>query len=125
MDVTAYHYLAERSPETAKDIIEHFGYKVVDKTKMGDNLQLLVAQEGEDALRMVMNNHPDKDIILELFATQDKTPAKCEKCKERKIIEKFVNANGSDGSQAKSVENNFSILFLAGVTILAIAIIKK
>lgn len=123
MDVTVYHYIAENNPQLAKQIIEHFGYQVVDPRRMGDNLQEVVALEGEDALRLVMNNHPDKAIILELFG-ESETP--CKSCEERKIFDKYVNANGaSESLTAKAVENNFSVLFLAGITILAVAILKN
>ena len=122
MDVTVYHYIADNSPKLAKQIIESFGYRVVDQRQMGNNLQQLVANEGEDALKMILEAHPDKDVILELFSEKQKS---CHACKERTLIEKYANANGSEKSEAKLVENNFSILFLAGITILAVAIIKK
>ena len=122
MDTTVYHYIADHSPQRSKQIIESFGYRVVDPRTMGNNLQTLVAQEGEEAFNMIMGEHPDKDVILELFEQGEKP---CEACKERTIFEKFANANGTEKSEAKSVENNFSILFLAGVTILAVAILKK
>lgn len=120
--MTVYEYIVSNNPQLAKDIIESFGYRVVDPRRMAENLQQLVASEGEEALKMVMANHPDKEIIVELF-TEKKTP--CKACEERTLIEKYANANGSEKSESKAVENNFSILFLAGVTILAVAILKK
>lgn len=120
MDTTVYHYIADHAPSASRSIIESFGYRVVDPRRMGDNLRTLVANEGEDALTQVLALHPDKEVILELFSVEKP----CESCKERKIIEKYANASGSEKSEAKIATDNFSLLFLAGVTIIAIAIIK-
>lgn len=123
MDTTVYHYIAERNPHGAKAVIEGFGYRVVDRNQMGNNLQKLVATEGEEALKEVLELHPDKDVILEVFSE------KSDSNDLETILEKFVNANGSEKSEvkseAKAVTDNFSLLFLAGVTILAVAILKK
>lgn len=125
-----YAYIADNDPLLAKQIIEHFGYRVVSTQNMADNLQQLVSEEGEEALKLIMNNHPDKEVIIELFS---QSPAECVECNERSSIEKYSNsnsdtysnANGLRNTEASKVENNFSILFLAGVMILAVAIIKK
>lgn len=119
---TVYAYIADNDPLLAKQIIEHFGYRVVSTQNMADNLQRLVSEEGEEALKLIMNNHPDKEVILEMFSKE--TP-ECEICKEKSLIEKYSNASGSEKSEASKIENNFSVLFLAGVMILAISIIKK
>ena len=63
MDV--YNYVAGASPIKAQGIINSFGYKVVDKNDMGGNLKSLVAKE-KPALKMILESHPDKDVILEL-----------------------------------------------------------
>jgi hypothetical protein len=126
MEMNVYKYIAEKDPYLAQQIIENFGYTCTNNN-MAENLRQLVASEGEPALVLLMNNHPDKDVILELFAPEAKN-SECEVCKEKSMFEKYSNMNGSNNSQpteAKSVENNFSLIFLAGITILAFAIIKK
>ena len=115
--VNVYSYIAQNNPYTAKQIIESFGYKVTDKSNMGRNLQQLVANEGEEALEAVMNSHPDKDVILELFSPspQEKKPCGCK--------EGFANASGIETTTpAKAIEKDFSVLFLAGVLIIALSI---
>jgi hypothetical protein len=66
-----YEYIAKTNPMGAKSVIQQFGYRVVDGRRMGDNLRMLVAQEGEPALRAIAELHPDKDLILEVFAPKD------------------------------------------------------
>lgn len=66
--MTIYEYIARNNPIGAKRVIESFGYVVTQPKKMGDNLRMLVAQEGEPALKAVVDLHPDKDLILEVFS---------------------------------------------------------
>ena len=63
-----YEYRGRSNPTGSKQVIESFGYRVVNPKRMGDNLRMLVAQEGESALKAVVDLHPDKDLILELNA---------------------------------------------------------
>ena len=65
--MTIYEYIARNNPSGAKRVIESFGYVVTQPKKMGDNLRMLVAQEGEPALKAVVDLHPDKDLIIEVF----------------------------------------------------------
>ena len=128
MDV--YNYIAHTDPALAGQIINDLGYKVVNKKNMGANLKNLVAQEGEPALKVILENHPDKDVILEVCSTVksgEHYDCDCNGCKEGRIVDKFLNASGggSEKSEAKKVENNFSIVFLAGILVLSFAILSK
>ena len=69
--MTIYEYIARNNPAGAKRTIESFGYRVVNPKSMGDNLRMLVAQEGEPALKAVVDLHPDKDLILEVYGKED------------------------------------------------------
>ena len=124
-NATVYDYIASSNPFLAKRICEELGYKVTNPNTMGENLAYIVDQQGESALYKIMEHHPDKEIILEMFGKNVEKP--CQACQERSMIDNYLNANGNNNghSQAKAVENNFSVLFLAGVTILAVAILKK
>jgi hypothetical protein len=98
MDV--YKYVAESNPILTQGIIESFGYEHANTPDMG--LSQLVAKEGEPALKKIMDNHPDKNIILELFSNTD---TNCN-CNSRKN-ESFLNVNGSN-EVAKEKENSSS-----------------
>ena len=63
--MTMYEYVAMSNPREAKSLIESFGYRVTNPRTMGSNLRMLVAQEGEDALKAIAKMHPDKELILE------------------------------------------------------------
>ena len=102
MDV--YKYIAESNPSGAQGIIESFGYEYANTPDMG--LSQLVTRLGEPALKKVMENHPDKEIILEMFSENNNT-TKCGcGCGSRKQ-EGFLNANGG-GEIAKEKDNSSS-----------------
>ena len=67
-----YDYIAKTNPAGARQVIESHGYRVVNPRSMGANLRMLVAQEGEPALRSIVELHPDKDIIMEVFQAEQK-----------------------------------------------------
>ena len=92
-----YEYIAKTNPVGAKSVIQQFGYRVVDGRRMGDNLRMLVGQEGEPALRAIAELHPDKDLILEVFAPKDGD------CGCKKNSESFL---GADATLTSAVLNN-------------------
>ena len=83
-----YEYIAKTNPMGSKKVINEFGYRVVDGRRMGENLRMLVAQEGEPALRAIAELHPDKDLILDVFAPKDGD------CGCKKKSESFMGADG-------------------------------
>ena len=73
MDV--YKYVAESNPIMAQSIIESFGYEHANTPDMG--LSQVVSKVGEPALKKVMENHPDKEIILEMFSDTKTSTCGC------------------------------------------------
>jgi hypothetical protein len=69
-----YSYVANNNPSMAKAICHKYGYKisgVQTKDDLGSCLEQLVAKEGEPALKDIVTNHPDREIIIE-FSERDK-----------------------------------------------------
>jgi hypothetical protein len=115
--MSVYNYVAESSPNSARKIIDSFGYDVVDSRDLGQSLNELVAQEGEAALKKVMEAHPDKDIILELFSvtSDSKTTCGCKKCEE-KSHGHYLNASGADSSMLNDTNTTSNTTTLAHQT---------
>jgi hypothetical protein len=67
--MSVYEYVAENNPMVAERIMDSFGYTIVDTPDMG--LSQLVAKVGEPALKKVMESHPDKEIIIEMFGNEN------------------------------------------------------
>jgi hypothetical protein len=98
-----YNDIAKRNPQGAVSVISSFGYEILDRRNLGQSLNELVANEGEPALRKVMNIHPDKDIILELFGNKNQdsnssSQCKCGSCsngQNRNRQDQYLNATGN------------------------------
>jgi hypothetical protein len=116
MDV--YKYIAESNPEVAKNVIESFGYEHANTSDMG--LSQLVAREGESALKKIMLNHPDKDIIIEMFSEKQTTPCGCG-CGARKK-EGFLNVVGDESPKEKDNSGTSMIAQQTNVMILVSAL---
>jgi hypothetical protein len=125
--MTIYEYIARNNPVGAKRTIESFGYKVVNPKSMGDNLRMLVAQEGEPALKAVVDLHPDKDLILEVYGND------CG-CKDK---ENFLGADGilqsavlsnnqqQNDSTAKLAHQTNTLIVAVSLLVVAGLILKK
>ena len=125
-----YNDIAKRNPQGAVSVISSFGYELVDQSNLGQSLSELIAQEGEPALRKVMEIHPDKDVILELFSNQavetEKKGCGCSSCNEKnsekhsdnhaeRYFEKYENfsnfsGNAVEAPKTDNASSNSSIL---------------
>jgi len=132
---TVYDYIATTDPYSAKKIVEDFGYTITNPKDMSANLKTLVNNEGEDALRCIMEAHPDKDIILEFFGKKESS-----KKNDRSDANDFggsnpyfgfnqgmqyANASGSEKTDANILVSNTNTMIFASALILAVAIIFK
>jgi len=118
MDSNLYRYIAASSPRKAAALLRKHGYAPVKGFTLAQCLESLVREEGEPALRDIVDIHPDKNIILEVCAPKETT---CN-CAER--LDKFLNASGPVSPAHKTQE--VTHLFIIGASlVLALAIIKS
>ena len=101
-----YEYIARSNPRGARMVIQEFGYRITDNKKMGDNLRMLVAQEGEPALREIAKLHPDKDLILEVFNGNKEENKEVKPCGCSDKSEKRENFLGADATLSSAVLAN-------------------
>ena len=74
--MSVYKYIAELNPSQANDLCLQQGLPDASNTdELANNLVAIVAQNGELALKKIMELHPDKDLILEMF--------KCSSCESK------------------------------------------
>jgi hypothetical protein len=128
--MTIYDYIANSSPSESSRIINSFGYSVSDPASMSSNLRYLVTQEGEPALKAILDAHPDKDIILEAFGAPKVEPQMSCNCKGRNCScgrGDYANASGSENgiTQASMSAHQTNVFLFAAALILAVAIITK
>lgn len=132
---TVYDYIAKNNPQGAKSFCESYGYQVTNPHTMSQNLKTLVNNEGEDALLSLMNMHPDKEFILDIFSKPTEKEEKTSDCGCNKhnvgsspyLLEHFINASGrqNDNSEAKALATNTNTIIFASCLVLAVAIIFK
>lgn len=130
MDI--YTYVATSNPYQAKAILHKYGYSIKNaKTSedIGKCLKDLVVYEGEDALYDILDNHPDKGIILERFQVKEnKSECKGGSCGCAKCITKelqYMNFSGKDEDKSSRSTREVSMFILASALLLASAIIVK
>ena len=125
--MSVYQYVAENNPMVAERIIDSFGYTIAKTPDMG--LSQLVANVGEPALKKVMENHPDKEIILEMFSNEsnDKKTCGCKSCTS--MNDNYLNATGdTTTTQTKSQEqmaNQTGLFLFFGAVLFSLALIYK
>lgn len=125
MDV--YKYVAESNPMVAQGIIESFGYEHANTPDMG--LSQIVARVGEPALKKIMENHPDKDIILEMFSENATTKCGCGCGNKRN--EGFLNADGNFAKEKESTSSSMiaqqtnAMILVSALFIFTALMIKK
>jgi hypothetical protein len=84
----------------AKAICHKYGYKisgVQSKDDLGVCLEQLVAKEGEIALVDIVNNHPDKDLIIEI--TEKQKPS---------VIENSIGFYGNEAYQMREQKRQYA-----------------
>ena len=129
-----FNDIARRNPKGAEMVITSFGYEIVDKRDLGRSLNELVASEGENALRKVMEVHPDKDLILELFSKKEKEQkgCSCGSCSNRQMGDmQYLNASGAQATQASqnasttTLAHQKNVILVVSALFIATALIIK
>ncbi len=129
---TVYDYIAENNPQQAKQLCESFGYTITNPRQMSENLKVLINNEGEHALKSLMDLHPDKEILIDYFGVKKKSEGCGCGCKSKAThtssyapLEAYLNASGRQESDAKTLATNTNTIIFASALVLAVAIIFK
>jgi len=81
--MNVYLYIAENNPDAAYEICKKYGYfNVQSIEELGTCLQDIVSKNGQDSLQEILEIHPEKEVILELFEKK--------KAKEEPNVEELV-----------------------------------
>ena len=139
--MNVYEYVAESNPQGAERIMNSFNYDAIDAPDMG--LSQLVDKVGEPALQKVMENHPDKDIILEMFSKKDNSNGEscgCDSCRNKNHNNgehlNYLNVTGSgavapapvtpaNDSNTHLLANQTNVILVVSALFIATALILK
>jgi hypothetical protein len=68
-----YLYIAENNPDAAYEICKKYGYFNINSIEeLSNALQSIVAEHGQDSLKEILEIHPEKEVILEVFDDKKK-----------------------------------------------------
>ena len=142
--MNVFKYVAESNPNGAVQVINSFGYDVSSTNDLGRSLSELVAEVGEPAFKKIMDYHPDKDVILELYSknsSEDKPiTCGCDTCRNRVRNNEYmdylnVTGNGAfaDEKSSKSssetsthlLANQTNVILVVSALFIATALILK
>lgn len=126
--VDIYQYIAENDQNGCKMIANQYGYSLADvqtADDMADVLEDLVAREGETAFYQVLDMHPDKQVILEVYgkremsnAAQPQQAAAPCGCKDK------AAKHGSMLNQGFTMQQG-NLFLIAAALLLSVAIITR
>lgn len=138
--MNVYQYIAENNPDAAYEICKKYGYFDVQSIEeLGNNLQAIVAEQGEDAFQEVLDIHPEKDVILELFNKKKVEEKPDLEFLVKKIVQQdremernrdcscMKNADGASNVVATApspIVNQTNTYILVGALIVSIAILS-
>ena len=113
--MTMYEYVAMSNPRGAKSLIESFGYKVTNPRTMGSNLRMLVAQEGEEALKAIAQMHPDKEFILEACGSKRQ--------ESFMGVDGLINGNTKTNNQQQETSDSTKLAYQTNAMMIVVALI--
>jgi len=135
--MNVYLYIAENNPDEAYEICKKYGYfNINSMEELADALKSIVAEQGQDSLEEILNIHPEKEVILEIFDKKKEIDTKpIEEViqlmfDKNKPIEKdcgcmkSADASPSTPSAPSPVVNQTNTYILVGALIVSIAILS-
>lgn len=124
-----YGYVAQNDPNMARAICHKYGYRIQNvqsKADLGVVLEQLVAKEGESALRDIVKNHPDRDLIIEIESgDSSEMPIKKLPVESQRNLSyaDFMNYIGEEKVQRTNSVSQTNTFLLASAFLLGVAII--
>lgn len=127
--MNVYTYIVECNPNEAYEICKKYGFFNIQSTEeMAKCLETIIANEGEGAFKEMMELHPDKEVIVELFS-QKKNEESQPVVAAPVLVEapKQVSADGSvtlNATGPNGLVNQTNTYILVAALIISVAIIS-
>jgi hypothetical protein len=132
--MNVYQYIAETNPDASYELCNQYGvYDIQSFNELSSGLMGIVAQDGENGFKKVMELHPDREVVLELFQVVPEAP----KTEPTPIVIKdcgcdgsgnMMNANGltnSINAVNSGLAMNTNTIILISALIVSISIIAS
>jgi hypothetical protein len=70
--LNVYQYIANNNPDAAYEVCKSYGYQNINNLDdLSHCLEMCVANDGKEAFKNIMELHPDKDALVELFTVNN------------------------------------------------------
>lgn len=128
--MNVYQYIAYSSPDAANELCNKHGYYQIQSIdELADCLQSIVARKGESAFKGIMELHPDKDVVLELFEkkieAKPEPPVQIMEQKRERDCSCMMNADGAAAqAQNQGIASQTNLMILVAAMIVSISIIS-
>lgn len=135
--MNVYLYISENNPDAAYEICKKYGYfNIQSIEELANALQDIVAEHGQDSLQEILEIHPEKDVILEVFDKKKVEEAPLEELIQKifdknKPVERqkrdcscMKNADAAVSNTPSPVVNQTNTFILVGALIVSLAIIS-
>jgi hypothetical protein len=136
--MNVYLYIAQNNPDAAYEICKKYGYFNINSIEeLANALQGIVAEHGQDSLKEILEIHPEKEVILEVFDDKKKVnEVPLEEVLQKvfdknKPVEKeksdcscMKNADASVNTAPSTAVNQTNTYILVGALIVSLAIIS-
>ena len=124
--MNVYTYIVECNPNEAYEICKKYGFFNIQSTEeMAKCLETIIANEGEDAFKEMMELHPDKEVIVELFSQKKNDEPQPVAAPVLVEAPKQVSADGSVNATGQNgLVNQTNTYILVAALIISVAIIS-
>lgn len=130
--MNVYQYIAYSNPDAANELCNKHGYfQIQTEEELAYCLQSIVARKGETAFKEIMELHPDKDVVLELFEKPESPKPNMMEFQGGMQMRdcSCMNMRNADGTatatQSLASQTNFMILAAAMIVSISIISMKK
>ena len=123
--MSVYQYIAFSNPQLAYEICKKYGYyDIQTEEEIAYCLQSIVARKGESSFAEIMQLHPDKEVILELYQPKIEKPIMEQE--RKRDCSCMLNADGVQNNTTNvASQTNLMILLAAMVISISIISMKK
>jgi len=121
--MNVYQYIANNNPDAAYEVCKSYGYHDINTLEdLSHSLEICVANNGQEAFKNIMELHPDKDALVELFSVNNinQQPLQEVLLKEA-IMPMPPSVKNADGET--SLVNKTNLYILGGAALIAFTIL--
>jgi hypothetical protein len=128
--MNVYQYIAYSNTDAANELCKKHGYyQIQSYDELADCLQSIVAIKGESALKEIMELHPEKEVVIELFMKEPEPltpPIQIMEQKRERDCSCMLNADGvqNQNNQVAGMASQTNLMILVAAIIVSISVIS-